>query len=279
MVSVKTILISFRNRMWQVIIITWCFFGVAACAQQELGSINTITATAAKPLLLIGLSANASGLRTYFDEADIRSNYRFILGNDQTLIADVTEGRLDAAFVYWVPEGDQLWFNPIALDGLVIIHSPSNSIQDLDLEQVKAIYNGQLKNWSELGGSEGEIMLITREKGSGSRVILQRQIMNGLPIDSSAQVVSSDDRIIDLISSNENAIGYLMMGSTDGINAFIISGSEANPESTADQTYPLTTPLYFVSKKEPEGDLRVLLATIQSEQVQISLSEKYGRIR
>lgn len=279
MASLNIISGIFYRRRWLLALMITIFFWISACAQGDLPTRVPITATAARPLTLIGLSDNATVLHPYLDGSAIDSHYRIIEGNDQILIRDVLEGRLDAAIVYWIPENETLWFNPIALDGIVIIHSPDNPLENLDLAEVQSIFRGRVRNWSELGGHDGDISLISREMGSGSRVTFERQIMTGFPIFPYARVVSSDEKLVDLVKEDANAVSYMMMGSSEGSEAFSISSIDASPDTTANQTYPLTAPLYFVSLQEPEGNLRTLLATIQSQEGQISLSEIYGRIR
>ena len=57
----------------------------------------------------------------------------------------------------------------LAFDGIAIIVNPSNPVADLSLETIAKIYTGEIANWSEVGGSDAEIVLIGREAGSGTR--------------------------------------------------------------------------------------------------------------
>ena len=57
----------------------------------------------------------------------------------------------------------------LAYDGIAVVVNPENPVSDLTLEQIAAIYTGQITNWSEVGGSDAEIVLIGREAGSGTR--------------------------------------------------------------------------------------------------------------
>ena len=57
----------------------------------------------------------------------------------------------------------------VALDGIAIIVNKDSKVADLTVEQLKQMFTGEITNWSEVGGDDGEIVLIGREAGSGTR--------------------------------------------------------------------------------------------------------------
>ena len=57
----------------------------------------------------------------------------------------------------------------IALDGIAIIVNNASKVEDLTVDQLKQMFTGEITNWSEVGGDDGEIVLIGREAGSGTR--------------------------------------------------------------------------------------------------------------
>jgi phosphate transport system substrate-binding protein len=92
--------------------------------------------------------------------------------------------------------------------------------------------------------------------------------------------MSDNEQVIEAIADNPAAIGYSMMGAVDiRVKTLAIDGIMASLTTTADQSYPLTSPLYFVSAAEPTGDLRAFLAWLQSDEGQTVIGEKYGRVR
>lgn len=44
-----------------------------------------------------------------------------------------------------------------------------NPVKDLTTDQIASIFKGEITNWSELGGNDEEILIISREAGSGTR--------------------------------------------------------------------------------------------------------------
>ncbi len=71
---------------------------------------------------------------------------------------------------------------PIGKEGIVIAVSNQNNISKLSIEQIRDIFNGKITNWKELGGKSGEINVITREEGSGTRSAFESIVMDDTKI-------------------------------------------------------------------------------------------------
>jgi phosphate transport system substrate-binding protein len=93
---------------------------------------------------------------------------------------------------------------------------------------------------------------------------------------------------LDAVAADSAAVGFSMMGTaasrqtrepTVNVKLLTIDGIAPTPVTTADQTYPLTSPLYFLSPTEPQGNLRVFLAWLQSDAGQGVIGDGYGRVR
>ena len=65
----------------------------------------------------------------------------------------------------------------IGQDGLSIIVYPQNPVNGVSLNQLNGIYNGTITNWDQVGGNNSPITPVTREAGSGTRVILNSIVM------------------------------------------------------------------------------------------------------
>ena len=57
----------------------------------------------------------------------------------------------------------------VALDGIAIVVNKDSKVADLTVEQLKKMFTGEITNWKEVGGDDGEIVLVGREAGSGTR--------------------------------------------------------------------------------------------------------------
>jgi len=253
-----------------------------AC-QQEVTYPPEITITSAPLPVRIGLSDGANTIEALAEDrlpvGDGRSPVQFIIGNDQTLLIDLEKDFVDAVLLHQVPEKGNYWFTPVAVDGLVIVVDPNMPDLEISTAEVKDIFSGRITDWSLLGGPEMPIELVVREDGSGPRTLFDAWVMAGQPVFGSAILATSDENLHLTVSSQTGAIGYSMMGNSGEAKTMPLNGQYATHGTMTEQTYPLTTPLYFISTAEPQGELRLLLSWLQSDEGQSVLGEKYGRVR
>jgi len=273
-------------RLQQFVIGYLCLYILAAGTACETmpAPPSVITPTAPPTTLRIGLTDSAAELMALtaepFEAAYPQTAVQFTTANNRTLLADLETGQFDAVLVHHIPATTGMWFNPVALGGLVIIVHSDNPVSRLDSAEIQAIFNGRITNWSSVGGFDRLVEVVGREQGAGSRALFGERIMLEQRISITAQVVSNNTQMIEIVAGNPAAIGYSMMGAVGpDVKALAVDGTAATPETTAEQSYPLTTPLYFVSPAEPTGDLRAFLAWLQSEAGQMVIGEKYGRVR
>lgn len=146
----------------------------------------------------------------------------------------------------------------IAYDGIVVIVHPSNKVDDLTLEQVKDIFTGKITNWKELGGEEMEIVVVSREDGSGSRDAFQEIVgYSSGELVKSAIIASGNGNIKTTVATNKHAIGFISFEYLDpSIRPVRIEGVEPTAENVLQQKYKLSRPFLFVYKEEnlsPQG--------------------------
>ena len=151
-------------------------------------------------------------------------------------------------------EKQQLWSVEIAKDGLAIIVHPKNPVQDLSLEQVRDIYSMKITKWSELGGPDANIHVITREDGSGTRSSFESLIMGTDRITPKAIVQDSNGAVRQLVSSDPNSIGFISLGLVDQtVKALNLDNIIPSRENVINGSYGLFRPFLFLSKGEPTG--------------------------
>ena len=248
----------------------------------------TIPAEASPTLLQIGATSSASSIvpliEAEYAQQNPGSQLQFVLANSSTLYDDLDNGLLDVILVHHIPEGNDRYFSPVALDGLVIIAHKDNPVNTLTSAEVQAIFNGRITNWQAVGGANESIVLLSREQGAGLRTLLRQRIMAEQRISPNALLQTGNDAMLTAVADNPAAIGYSSMSSasqTATVQMLQLDGRSATPTTTAAQNYPLTTPLYFVaaSEGEPTGELRGFLAWLQSDVGQAQIGSVYGRVR
>ncbi|MEH7181267.1 phosphate ABC transporter substrate-binding protein [Neobacillus vireti] len=144
----------------------------------------------------------------------------------------------------------------IAYDGIVVVTHPSNKVKDLTMEQVKAVFTGEVKNWKELGGDDLEIVVVSREDGSGSRDAFQEIVgYSSGELVRSAIIASGNGNIKTTVATNKHAVGFISFEYIDSsISTIDINGVEATAENVLQQKYSLSRPFLFVHKEDQITD-------------------------
>ncbi len=172
-------------------------------------------------------------------------------------------------------EEASLWYVVIAKDGLAVIVNPKNPIANLTLNQVRDIYANTLTDWSQLGGTNAKIHVITREEGSGTRDAFVSLVMGKTEITSKAIVQDSNGAVRQLVADDPNAIGYVSLGLVnERIKALKLGGIAATHENVENGTYKLTRPFLFITRSEPTGAAKDFIDFVLSSQGQQMLANE-----
>ena len=142
----------------------------------------------------------------------------------------------------------------LALDGIAVIVNPANGVSDLTVEQIAQIYTGEITNWSELGGSDGEIALIGRESGSGTRDGFESITGTG-DLCQYDEELTSTGSVIESVRNNPNAIGYASLSATEGddtIKTLTVGGVAPSEATVLDGTYEIQRPFMLITKEGAE---------------------------
>jgi len=167
------------------------------------------------------------------------------------------------------PSEQDLLGVPIAYDAIVIIVHPKNPTRNLAREEIRGVFSGKIRNWSEIGGKNHPITLVSREEGSGTREAFQHLIMGKEEISLRALVQDSNGAIRQVIADDPNAIGYISLGLVnDRVIALKIDGVEPSVENIKAKKYQFVRPFLFIFKHEPQGSGKKFLDYILSSEGQ-----------
>ena len=142
----------------------------------------------------------------------------------------------------------------VALDGIALIVNQANPVTDLSVEQLAGMFTGEITNWSEVGGEEGEIVLIGREAGSGTRDGFET-ITGTKDACVLAQELTSTGAVIEAVAGNPNAIGYASLSSVEGkdtVKAVTVGGVACTEDTVLDGSYAIQRPFVLVTKDGAE---------------------------
>ena len=137
----------------------------------------------------------------------------------------------------------------IALDGIAIIVNKASKVEDLTVDKLKQMFTGEITNWSEVGGDDGEIVLIGREAGSGTRDGFE-SIVDVKDSCKYAQELTATGAVISAVEANPLAIGYASLSAVgDTVKMVTVGGVECSEETVKDGSYEVQRPFVFVTNK------------------------------
>ena len=137
----------------------------------------------------------------------------------------------------------------VALDGIAIVVNKDSKVADLTVEQLKKMFTGEITNWKEVGGEDGEIVLVGREAGSGTRDGFE-SIVDVKDSCKYAQELTATGAVISAVEANPLAIGYASLSAVgDTVKMVTVGGVECSEETVKDGSYEVQRPFVFVTNK------------------------------
>lgn len=237
---------------------------------------TTATAPLVNDLLTIYLDRD---ILAYTDGAIYQSTIYQSATNYQSQLDQLYRGTTPYFATNHLALDSTLWAAPIALDGLAVIVHPDVKVTDLSIDQLRAIYQGRVSNWLDVGGEDMPITVFSRESGSGTRAEFDRLILGLRGVSRHARIASSSELMIQNIIRTSGAIGYVSMGFLgERMTPLRIDGVLPTSETITSSLYPLRTTIYVVGLHEPEGTTRSLIGWIQSYEGQAVVNQRYASL-
>ena len=115
---------------------------------------------------------------------------------------------------------------PICHDMLCVIVNKNSPISNLTKSQIAKIFTGQIKDWSEIGGTPGQISIYTRNTSSGTYKDFMGMAMKGREYGANSQKMAGNEQIAQEVAKNKNGIGYVGLAyvNSKGIKVASIGG-------------------------------------------------------
>ena len=137
----------------------------------------------------------------------------------------------------------------VALDGIAIVVNKASKVADLTVDQLKQMFTGEITNWKDVGGDDGEIVLVGREAGSGTRDGFE-SIVDVKDSCKYAQELTATGAVISAVEANPLAIGYASLSAVgDTVKMVTVGGVECSEETVKDGSYEVQRPFVFVTNK------------------------------
>ncbi|MBI9086987.1 MAG: phosphate ABC transporter substrate-binding protein [Desulfobacterales bacterium] len=195
------------------------------------------------PEVKISLSGGGSsnGIKALLDgSTDIASASRFIKDKEVKMAGE--KG------VYPVPFA-------VAYDSIIPVVNPGNPMTEITTAQLKDIYTGKVTNFNQFGGPDLKIVVNSRDTSSGTYETWEGKVMAKERVTPRAQVMASNGAVVQAVSNNKYAIGYIGIGYVNSsVKPLKVNGIEGSEKTTLDGSYPISRPLFMFTNGWPKGD-------------------------
>jgi phosphate transport system substrate-binding protein len=286
---------------------------LAACEQAAVATPATTTvtiagATAMQPAL--------HELTTAFSER--HPSVAFVVRGGGSTVGEeqIQAGRVDLAASTLPRPPDaapgEALVVPIGLDGIAVVVHAANQVPGLTLQQLHDIFSGRTLTWEEAGSEnlQGDILLVSREDGSGTRQAFEDRVMGDTSVSLTAVVMPTSADVVDYIARTPNAIGYVSAAyvgdglaeassqpadaedlavdaeptpgaapAAPAVKAIPIDGELPTAEAIRSQRYPLVQPLYLISRARPAAWPRQFIDFVLSPAGQELVSHYHVPVR
>ena len=217
---------------------------LVACGGRETASVSTDGSTSMQKVI--------SALGEAFME-DTGANFTYNATGSGIGIKAVKDGTCDiglsSRYLKDSEKAEGLKETILAIDGIAIIVHKENAVMDLTVEQISAIFKGEITNWSDVGGSDGEIVCIGREESSGTRDGFEA-ITDTEDACVYRQELTSNGAVLTAVAENPNAVGYVSLSSVkDTVKAISVGGVAPSKESIKDGSYAVQRPFVLVTRE------------------------------
>jgi phosphate transport system substrate-binding protein len=169
----------------------------------------------------------------------------------------------------------------VGIDALAVIVNPANPVNELTFDQLSGIFTGKITNWKEVGGKDQKILVLSRDRNSGTHLYFLEQVVRKgnekgpEQFAPSTLMLSSSEAIIAETSQSESAIGYDGLGYvSQKVKTIAVAKKSGESfvrpsrETAMNHTYPICRYLYMYTGFKPKGEVKTFLDLVLSEQGQ-----------
>ncbi|MCL2764706.1 MAG: phosphate ABC transporter substrate-binding protein [Treponema sp.] len=168
----------------------------------------------------------------------------------------------------------------VAIDGIAVIVNRNNSVSNLTVDQIRGIYTGTITNWSQVGGANAPIAVVSREAGSGTRGAFEEIVGFQGRLVAGANESTSTGAIKAGIVQNPNAIGYISLGSVDDtIKAISVGGVAPTSANVVSGTYRVARPFIVLAGNNLHAESRAFIEWMLSSAGQAIVRSSWIPVR
>ncbi len=219
-----------------------------ACASQEADATHVEAEPGVAVIRISGAGGTTSVLRGLAEEytrTNSNVSFKFLEGSGSGGgVKGVNADLLDLGAMSREPMESEvetgIRYITFAEERVAVVISTDLTISKLTVEQVRAIFTGEIDNWSSIGGPDALIRLITRGEDDSNTKIIRSGILGDAPFSKTAVAMTSEADAMEALNGATNAIGYLAYGgiAAGGLSVHPVALDGLHPADN-DREYPL----------------------------------------
>ena len=197
---------------------------------------------------------------------------------------EVRADRVEMAALSWwdegmsIPEGFRL--TPVGRDAIAVIVHAQNPITNVTALQLRALFAGEILEWSALSDMTGEPAIVSREDGSGTRAAFEARIMGGQRVTLNALVMPTTEAMVDYVATHRLAVGYVSPNAADDrVNVVPVEGLLPSSEAVHTGAYTVMRLLYLAAPEPPSPAAQAFLDFVQDPIAQSIIGEHHVPMR
>jgi phosphate transport system substrate-binding protein len=169
----------------------------------------------------------------------------------------------------------------VAKDGVAFYIHESNAVQKLSIDQLRRIYEGEIKNWKDVGGKDARIVLYSRENSSGTYAYVKEEVLKGEDYAPEAQTLPGTAAVVNAVAKEPNGIGYGGAAYAKGVREVRVAATDADAgelpakANVVSGKYPLSRNLFMYTRGAPKGEAKTFVDWVLSPEGQ-AIVEKVG---
>ncbi|MBI5749883.1 MAG: phosphate ABC transporter substrate-binding protein [Nitrospinae bacterium] len=168
----------------------------------------------------------------------------------------------------------------IGRDAIGVLVNPANPVSDLSFAQLKGIFTGKITNWKDVGGPDLPVTVYIVNPQSATRKVFAKIVLGGEDYSGkNIETVRPDPAIIDKVSSDKGGIGQLSLAIIGGNKSVTKIRVNGQIPVTNNNGYPISRPLYLITKGEPNGEVKDFIDWVVSAEGQAVVKEKFIGIK
>ncbi len=229
---------------------------ISACKKSDTNRVVVKGSTTVLPITQKAAEAykKASGVSVYVEGSGSGNGIKALIDGSCDIANSSREMKKEEKEAA-AKKGIKLREIVVAFDMIVPIVHKSNPLKNITLDQLKAVYDGSIASWKDLGGNGDTVVVISRDTSSGTYEIWHEKVMKKADVSPKALLQASNGAIITTVAGNPKSIGYVGFGYiNESIKGLTVDGIEVTIENGKSGKFPISRKLYMYVNESKLSD-------------------------